>query len=426
MTRRNVIVRSGIRYRSRSQIPSGAGHVPRYRNLVAVSGGVRTAFRHVRLRKGEYKEGVFQFVITRDDGTVIDETTLRYYGQGINIYQKKDEYPNPTETWHLRMVGSAHGRDPEDADDLQYWDKQGDVWKYKNDSDPDYVVEFSYNTVSQIWTVPFYVWNKPTGSKKCFARFICDDSVNTWYKKPTGGSPEYAYKDDDLFKDEDLIKPKFYDIAMPYWVVTYTWLRGSISCSGGELSMEFVDGVARNGSYAFFSDSYVKTTNVKSSIPYKITWKTRDSSPRTKRAQERFHVSDITYQTGTCWNGEEWVDVAPKCCELYPSPYSTCAINSTSGGPFTLVANTINIQITDSPISIEEDVVEFSGSIDGVDHIATFSGGADEPSIPVCDEGPEAVSCDPCENSGNTPFDYTHWYPGVYDCVTIIPDYDYE
>lgn len=277
---RIVLVPKGLTFKKRTQTRVAGRYVPRY-NKATVAGGKKTAFRHTRYRKLEYRKRIFQFRITRDDGTIIDETTLRYYGQGINIYQKKDEYPNPTEVWHLRMVGSAHGRDEKDPDDLQYWTKNGDVWNYKDDSDPEYITEFSYNTITKIWMVPFYKWNKPTGNKQCFVRFICDDSVNAWYKKPTGVDPEYVYKTADIFKDEDLIKPKFYEIAVPIWRVAYENNRPAyvdydefraLSCA------DKIVGIVDKPHFYTSTPVHYTTQNpfykkviVESSIPYKIT-----------------------------------------------------------------------------------------------------------------------------------------------------------
>lgn len=420
---RTIIVPKGLVYKKRTQTRVGGSYIPRY-NKAIVAGGKKTAFRYVRYRRKEYRKKIFQFRITREDGTIIDETTLRYYGQGINIYQKKDEYPNPTEVWHLRMVGSAHGRDKEDPDDLQYWTQNGDMWNYKDDSDPDYIVEFSYNTITKIWTVPFYEWQTIKKNEKCFVRFICDDSIQTWYA--ASEDLTYIYKDGNRFKDNDRIKSKFYEATVPYWKTTYSEIVGTITCVEDSLDFDFILGVAKQSSYIFLDGgTYEYKLNIKSSIPYKITWKTRDRDPRTKRAYERWNVSSMTFQFGECWNGEEWVPLAHKCCEFYETPYASCFVDEGGGGSFNLTANTINLTITDSAIPIQEDVVEFEGDIEGIDHIATITGGGIYEAIPVCDEGPKAISCDPCENAGNTPFTYTHWFPGVYICVTIGASYDY-
>ena len=50
---KNVIIRTGLGYKGRTQTPSGAGHTPRYSNIVAEIGGKKTAFRYVRRRGGE-------------------------------------------------------------------------------------------------------------------------------------------------------------------------------------------------------------------------------------------------------------------------------------------------------------------------------------------------------------------------------------
>ena len=322
-----------------------------------------------------FKDGLlrkcgFQFKLTRGDGTLITEDSelLSY----IQLYNSDDNlllittpiYNTETEYWEFNLADSG------DTDLDGYW-----------------------------------------------VDFLCEDGISTQYP--------YRYKNADKDKDADLIKAGTYEDIIPYWVVEGTGIPGYVGCSGDALIVDLVEGVARNGSYAFLNTAtYTKKTNVKTSIPYKITWKTRDRNPRTKRAYETWQISSITYQFGVCWDGEAWVDLAHKCCIFHETPYATCDIGNTSAGPFTLIANTINLTITDSEIPIQEDEAEFGGNIEGTDHIATLSGGTIL-EIPVCDEGPRASDCTPCENAGNTPFTYTHFYPGVYDCVTIIPSYDY-
>lgn len=56
MTKRNVIVRSGLTYKRRTQVPSADGHIPRYHGMLARTGGKETAFRYVRKRYGEERK----------------------------------------------------------------------------------------------------------------------------------------------------------------------------------------------------------------------------------------------------------------------------------------------------------------------------------------------------------------------------------
>lgn len=125
MGRRNVIVRSGIGYRNRSQVSSGAGHVPRYRNMVAVSGGKKTAFRHVRRRYERYRKKGIRIRLYRGDGV---EITGWGSGGGGNILtfltlrnsnnewiEQTVEYNEDTRYWELSVDNK------EDEDPKGYW-----------------------------------------------------------------------------------------------------------------------------------------------------------------------------------------------------------------------------------------------------------------------------------------------------------------
>lgn len=160
----------------------------------------------------------FRFRITRDDGVFIDETLLRYYWQGITVYQKNEDSYSGYES-----VSVAGGRNPEyDPDDMQWWTKVGNVWHYYNDEDPDDIIQWTYNTVTHIWELWPYTW-RTTLKGEYFVRFICwEDSITSWYKKSKNEDPLYVYKTADFYNDDDLIKPKFYEIAVPYYHVEAT------------------------------------------------------------------------------------------------------------------------------------------------------------------------------------------------------------
>lgn len=282
-TKRVAIVNKGLRYQKKTQVrSSGGGWIPKY-DMAAASR--ETAFRHVRSKRGDRRLGIFQFRITRDDGTVIDIDTL-YKGDpvpswvGIGIYQKKDAFPNPTSIAHLQLVGSAIGKKSEDAG---YWDKVGDNWYYRNASNPSEIIEFSYNTKSQIWTVPLFSWelNPKTKEKKFWVFFSCEDSIFlTEYVVPTNSNPEYAYKNEDKYKEKDFLKPKFYKVAVPYWEVVYennapNYIFTNFYTFEGSCD-EFVDFVADNpdtkehGAWHTTQKSFYKKAIVKSSVPLEV------------------------------------------------------------------------------------------------------------------------------------------------------------
>lgn len=264
----------------------------------------------------------FRFKIIRDDGVVIDETTLacdkvsiteagKVAGNlGIILYRKRLEYPEPTAPWLLEFMGSAHGQDPENyPEDLPYWTKVGDVWYYEKDSayNPGvgHIVKFSYNTVTQIWNVPFYGWKDKDDRDegKYFVSFLYSDGVETWYKTPVDiERPEYVYKLADRFKDEDMTAPGLYEIAVPYYFVTYennntdhpsldgsvpgydgyvdTWdcdeqVAKLLSVPGG---CRFAHVIGSESNYTIIDtyyfdlqDYFYKKVTVKSSIEYRIT-----------------------------------------------------------------------------------------------------------------------------------------------------------
>lgn len=337
-----------------------------------------------------YEDGLprecgFQFKLIRDDGTIIDSPEYEWAtifscrnASGQNFAPENVVYNEETQYWSFNIPGFARDVDG-------YW-----------------------------------------------IRFVfIEDSIDTVYP--------YKYKTADKYQEADLIKPGKYEAAVPYWRTESSAVAGTIECDGNELAVDFISGVAKEGAFIFLNGgAYELKRNVKSSIPYKVTWNTRDNSTRTKRAVETWTVADYRIQWEDCClmppEYEDCVPVPEICCWEYTTPYARCYLGNRSGGPFTLVANSINLTITDDPISIETDTAEFSGSIGGSDHIATISGGGSEPEpSPICEAGRlvyypgYAPLCHDrvCENAGNAPFDYTHWYPGVYNCVSILVSYDY-
>jgi hypothetical protein len=166
--------------------------------------------------KEEPKSCSFSFRITRDDDTVMDHTLMADGLGWIYIYEGS------------KIVGLVY---PYDPDYPEYWthevdaEKGIDVWKYYNDSNPDYIYEWSYNVKTQIWTVPFLAFEEHGTGRIFRVNFRCGDSITAQYKVPADPLiPEYVYKTADLAKDEDKISTSFYEVAIPLYEV-----RGSLN-----------------------------------------------------------------------------------------------------------------------------------------------------------------------------------------------------
>ena len=213
--KRTAIIPKGLRYQKVTQTRVSNGRwLPKFGGMASASR--EKAFRHVWSKRGDRRLGFFQFRITRDDGTIIDHTLLTF--EGIWIRQDKDSFP-----W-FQGIGGAHGYLPEDhPEDMPYWTKEGDVWYYYRET--SYLIkEFSYNTVTEIWTVPFYVFKtvdvKPKRGKKFWVLFDCEDSVRCMYVKSPKDDPEYIYQTDDSFATtNDYVRPDFYEVRVPYYKI---------------------------------------------------------------------------------------------------------------------------------------------------------------------------------------------------------------
>lgn len=210
--KRIAIVPKGLRYQKVTQIRVSSGRwLPKFGGMASASR--EKAFRHVWSKRGDRRLGFFQFRITRDDGTVMDYLSLSYppYDDGIAIYDSNKKW-----------IGLACGYSDAYS---EFWTKEGDTWYYDGPrfAGDEKTVQWSYNTITQVWTVPFFSWLSPKGNKKDYwVRFSGkEDTVVSWYAKPSGSHLEYTYKDADRYQTENLMKPAFYEIAIPYYKETY-------------------------------------------------------------------------------------------------------------------------------------------------------------------------------------------------------------
>lgn len=461
-------------------------------------GGNVNVFRHGSMEIWNLKSGgrkYFQFKILRDDGTYIGEDKI----ESIEIFLDTGERnkigevycPPVMYVWNLDLGGTPE-TDPEVI-------KMRDtMYNLKADGTRGDIPKKRYDPKTKIWTfdgyqrpwswwygttetddltkptsppymegnehIPSNKYNPITGEyerKKTsgyLVRVRCkEDGVDSYYRKPKKTDPDgqlaRGYKYDSVLfhwdqTDASLIYPKYYFFHLPYWKVTPS-VPGYISATSTTLTAAFVDGVSQNGYYVFLSGgTYTKKINVKSSIPYKITWRTSDRNPRVASAYQRITTCGVTFQFGTCWDGEQVRPLAHIGCSLLGTPVQSAAIAGASGLglSFSLSADTISLTINDNEIPVQESVKEFPKDeslptneelskfpidaalpveIVGKDYIATFAGGGAAPEELTCDSGWLAVGCVPAENVGGIPGSYTQWYPGVYDCVAITGSYNY-
>lgn len=202
-------------------ITEGSPFVKDDRVVVLNTGGVDDLLAE-NLKIVAYKDGlprqcIFQFRITRDDGVVIDKDLLQPL-DGISIYQEKPDDPGSYE-----RVGTAHAYTEDEA---AYWTHDGDTWYYGRGG-PDWAVKFSYNEVTQIWTVPFHVWpdRKYKNNKEFFVFIYCLDSARCMLSSVDNSNPGYVYKTVDFYKDEYAVVSKFYAAKAPYYKTTFTMDR---------------------------------------------------------------------------------------------------------------------------------------------------------------------------------------------------------
>lgn len=246
----------------------------------------------VEEEREEISHDFFRFRITRDDSLIIDETMLRRVTPGIAIYRKMKEYPNPTEDWQLEMVGLALGRDPDSSN----WTQDGDVLFYEGMLGADKPFKFSYNTVTQIWTVDLFTWlsykvdyeleDISLYDKDYWVEIRCEEeSINCWFAKSTQPNErEYAYKEADFFDDQDRVEPAFYDLTIPVWIIEeednnpvyapqsdYSHQMGVGYCDG---RYNMHTALPHNYSWPQWhsaQDYFYEKITVISSVPYKVT-----------------------------------------------------------------------------------------------------------------------------------------------------------
>lgn len=247
----------------------------------------KTAFRHIRRRGYDRRIGLFRFRITRDDGVIIDLPALSAppYGDGINIYSSAFEW-----------VGAANGYT---EDYSEFWTQEEDVWYYEGPrfGGDTKIAQWSYNTITKIWTVPFFSWVTPKRNKKDFwVRFLGkEDTLACYYANSIEEYPEYTYKDEDRFQVENLIKPRFYEVVIPHYKVIYSDTRVP--------SPDFPDDGAYGApcsnpgvyEYGYCNAAKVQALEVavESSIPYTVSYLTSDAVPTA------FYYGNYTYYDST-------------------------------------------------------------------------------------------------------------------------------
>lgn len=264
--KRIAIVPKGLIYQKKVQTRVSSGRwLPKFGGMASASR--EKAFRHVWSKRGDRRLGFFQFRITRDDGTLIDHTLLLDRYTGIFLWQEKVDASGYV------LIGEAHAYDPvEYPDEVPYWNKIGDAWYYKRDKYEGFPIEFSYNTVTHIWTIPFYAWGDEwypvRKGKKFYASFACKDSVPATYIKSPKDNPEYIYK--TTYSASAIIRPGFYEVRAPYYAETLSTTPVFVP---DEALLEYGVGCG----YEYSPDTcYGKTSRrtaiIKSSIEYNVNF----------------------------------------------------------------------------------------------------------------------------------------------------------
>lgn len=205
---------------------------------------------------GEVKEEIyrkekettcFRFKVIRDDGVIMDETMFKDPDSSstvagyIRIYQQLEDGSTDK-----KLVGLAYEYNPKDTFMAAYWTLNEDknTWNLYYDYYPDNIVECSYNIDTQVWTIPFFEW-KDRDMPVCdeedyryeganpFYEFPDDElgkefwvkfyntgsDIVSWYAMPENDQLRYTYKTADLYKEEDLIAPELYNVAVPYFEI---------------------------------------------------------------------------------------------------------------------------------------------------------------------------------------------------------------
>lgn len=197
-----------------SDATEGSPFVKGDRVLITNSGDADTlnagSLKIVGYEDGLPRQCVFQFRITAGGGVVIDESLLSW----IWVYQKIESSPGRYE-----VIGLIHGYHPAaDPEDAAYWTKEGDVWFYSRETSPGYITECSYNTVTQIWTVPFLTWpsKTPKRGKDFWASFLGWGGVAVQYATLPGDAPGYiVYREGTWYQEKYKVTAKFYEITIP-------------------------------------------------------------------------------------------------------------------------------------------------------------------------------------------------------------------
>ena len=286
-------------YKKLTQIKGDGRWIPTALAAVTTSPALAsTPKSHRPLRYGGYDRRLkeFSFRITRDDGRVATQFMFRdsieleedsgIQGGYIDVYRKNPKWFEGSEEEALvERVALARGMTPSNQ---SYWELKGNTWYYKNGS-----AKWSYNTETQIWTLPFYSDVPKTGSRKYWANFrYMQDSVDCQYSESS--SRKYVYKTDTFYNEDNYISPKFYEAKVPIFTTEFSSTSGSWEhtgfvdpapwffsynawCSGFVTSyltehpyIKFGT-ILWPGEFFTLNDTFFKQYTVKSSIPYEVT-----------------------------------------------------------------------------------------------------------------------------------------------------------
>lgn len=322
MKQRTVFTRKGLTYKKRTQRRVGGNWVPNYTNAIAATNRRDTAFRHVRHRKRRYREKVFRFKIIRDDGTVIDHTTIgliQIYGEGgYNVGQ----------TWGIigrlpegyGYVAGAFDYDEEDPE--PEWSHSGNVWTYEDEWQ-----KFSYNTETEIWTVYFFDEDESAEKIKKNGKFFVFIKVDEYScitvqmspDKDEDGINEYIHIEDEKYSIEDTVKVGFYEVKAPYFKVEYEtnapYFEPVEDCTECEdvISQSYDNWrQAPAGNYFTNQSYFYKKITVYSSLPYTVVERVSYGTVETFGYSYDFYITteEDCPATGTLRCGENEAEAA--------------------------------------------------------------------------------------------------------------------
>ena len=333
------------------------------------------------IEKVEYE---FSFRITRDDGTVVDETTLDNIiitGENGSAGFYRTGMPD-----NIGVVGRAWGYD-EESNDAQYWTLTDGIWNYWNTDDPGYEFGFSYNTDTQIWTVPFYEWliNKEDYSigdvnpelDTFWCLFNCDDSL---WNQMSINDAGYIYKNNDWWDETNLFNAGFYEVRVPVWRTTYEIERPEyvemvpyvVDCASRLSDIEGKDHYwyytgSRRG-YATTQDNFYKKVTVESSVEYTITEQIRGDDDSFFCCLGYDMEGDYTSGELTCYDIPPYGELCHTACTgIKPYCGSIDAIATISGEHINKVIT------TEDKVESESISNNYDGIISGRQHIITLS-----------------------------------------------------